>query len=66
MDKTKIKSKRKSKMERKDIQVHLKITKYCSNWLSLENYSPQSIFDEACKDLGFEEYVQAEMKEAKK
>lgn len=39
----------------KEVPVSLRITKELSNWLKEKNYSPTSIFLEACKELGYKE-----------
>jgi len=52
MDKNLIAKKIKYK---KYISICIKISEKRSKWLKENNYSPTGIFEEACKDLGFEE-----------
>jgi len=53
MDKEKIKSKRIPREYLKVVRMSLSITPEQSKWLKENNYSPNSILEEAINDLGF-------------
>lgn len=47
--------KRKPRNHRKSALISIRITPAVSNWLRDNNYSPTGIFEEAIKDLGYED-----------
>jgi len=46
---------KKTRSDRKTIQINMKISPQQSRWLKEQDYSPTAIFQEALKELGFEE-----------